>query len=65
MSKIAGILGVSVSWLLMGHGESPNGTAEIGRIRGDLDRVRRSLTEALVELDATAARLDGLEELDD
>ena len=61
MSTIAGILGVSVSWLLIGHGESPTADGELARIKGDLARVRRGLTDTLAEVDAMSARIDAIE----
>lgn len=62
LNKVAGVLGISLSWLIMGRGPEPLGDAtELGRLRADLSAARSRLDDVLNELvvlDQRLARLD-------
>ena len=55
---LAGVLGVTPTWLLMGHGIEPRGSSELDDVRQGLARVRQQLLDAVAEVDAMAQRLD-------
>ena len=58
VSKLAGMLGVSISWILMGRGVEPaHGATEIEQIRGDLDSIRARLDDVVNELAVLDQRL--------
>lgn len=60
MNTISGLLGVSLSWLLMGRGETaPDGT-DIESIGRDLLALKETLRIAMNELDRIALQLDSL-----
>jgi transcriptional regulator with XRE-family HTH domain len=63
VSKLAGMLGVSISWILMGRGVEPvSGPSDIDRVRNDLDSVRARLDDVVNELavlDQRLASIDG------
>ena len=62
VSKLAGMLGVSISWILMGRGVEPaHSTTEIEQIRGDLDAVRARLDDVVNELAVLDQRLASLD----
>ncbi len=56
--SLAGVLGVTPTWLLMGHGTEPREASELDDVRQGLARVHQQLTAALEEVDAMAQRLD-------
>lgn len=56
LATIAGILGVSLSWLMIGHGVGPNDD-EAAQLRGSLLALRRRLTHALNEVDQAVEML--------
>lgn len=63
VSKLAGMLGVSISWILMGRGVEPNGgVSDIERIRNDLDSVRARLDDVVNELAVLAQRLASVDD---
>lgn len=59
---IAGLLGVSISWLMMGRGEAPSEGADLDAIRLDVLALRRTLHGALQEVDLIVGRLGLLNE---
>jgi transcriptional regulator with XRE-family HTH domain len=58
LTALAGILGVSLSWLIVGHGDEPTSTDEFDEIKVSLSRVHAQLTDSLNEVDVLLARLD-------
>ncbi|MGA9278197.1 helix-turn-helix domain-containing protein [Ilumatobacter sp.] len=63
VSKLAGVLGVSISWILMGRGVEPNGGgSDIERIRADLDSVRARLDDVVNELAVLDQRLASVDD---
>lgn len=62
LNRLAGVLGVSLSWLIMGRGPDPLGdTTELERLRTDLSAARSLLDDVVNELaviDQRLARLD-------
>ena len=61
MTKLSGVLGVSLSWLIMGRGAEPSGEpTELQRVRGELDAARARLDDVVNELAALDQRLAGL-----
>lgn len=62
LNRVAGVLGVGLSWLLMGRGAEPIGEAgDLGRLRTDLTAARSRLDDVVNELavlDQRLARLD-------
>ena len=56
--SLAGVLGVSVSWLIVGHGDEPTASDEFDELKVALGRVQAQLTDSLNELDVLLARLD-------
>ncbi|MEP1124936.1 MAG: helix-turn-helix transcriptional regulator [Ilumatobacter sp.] len=59
--KVAGILGVSLSWLMMGHGVEPSARdTELESIRSDLRATQARLADALGELATLDVRLSAL-----
>lgn len=61
LSRIAGLLGVSLSWLIMGRGVEPSERdREIRQLQGSLGLARGRLSEVLTELDQLESRLAAL-----
>lgn len=60
LSGLAGILGVTPTWLLMGFGAQPTATDELLEIKAGLARVQSQLSDALAEVDSLSARLDAI-----
>ena len=58
LTALAGILGVSVSWLIVGYGYEPTSTDGINEIKVELSRVHARLTDALRDIEVLVARLD-------
>ncbi len=58
LTALAGILGVSLSWLIIGHGDQPIAPDDLDDIRVALARVHAQLTDGLNEVDVLLARLD-------
>lgn len=58
LTALAGILGVSLSWLIVGYGNEPTSTDELEDIKVALNRVQAQLTDTLNEVDVLVARLD-------
>lgn len=58
LTALAGILGVSLSWLIVGHGDEPTSTDDLDDMRVALGRVHAQLTDSLNEVDVLLARLD-------
>ena len=56
LDRIAGVLGVSLTWLVMGRGEAP-ADDELDEVRQELAVVRRTLQEALAAVDRMSMRL--------
>lgn len=50
LDRVAGVLGVSLSWLVMGWGEAPS-NEELDEVRRELADLRRSLQDALAAID--------------
>lgn len=61
LDTIAGLLGVSISWLMIGRGDAPSQGADLDGIRDDLVAVRHALQQVLRDVDSLAVRLGGLE----
>ncbi len=63
LNKVAGVLGISLSWLIMGRGPEPVGDpTELDRLRADLTAARSLLDDVVNELaviDQRLARFDG------
>jgi transcriptional regulator with XRE-family HTH domain len=57
LMALAGILGVSLSWLIVGHGDEPTAPDDLDDIRVALGRVHAQLTDSLNEVDVLLARL--------
>lgn len=64
LTALAGILGVSLSWLIVGHGNEPTPTDDLDEIRTALGAVRRQLTDTLNDVEAVMARLDNARSVD-
>lgn len=64
LSKLAGMLGVSISWILMGRGVEPSHpeSSDIDRIRLELDSVRARLDDVVNELAVLDQRLASVDE---
>lgn len=64
VSKLAGMLGVSISWILMGRGVEParGAATDIERIRLELDSVRAHLDDVVNELAVLDQRLASVDE---
>lgn len=59
--KVAGILGVSLSWLMIGHGVEPSERdTELESIRSDLRSTQARLADSLGELATLDVRLSAL-----
>ena len=58
LTALAGILGVNLSWLIVGHGDEPTSTDDLDDIKLALDRVHAQLTDSLNEVDVLLARLE-------
>ncbi len=58
LTALAGILGVSLSWLIVGHGDEPTSPDDLDEVRVALGRVHAQLTDSLNEVDVLLARLD-------
>lgn len=61
---LAGILGVSLSWLIVGHGDEPTSPDDLDEIRVALGRLHAQLTDSLNEVDVLVARLDSVRNRD-
>ena len=63
VSKLAGMLGVSISWILMGRGVEPvDHTSDIDQVRHELNSVRARLDDVVNELAVLDQRLASLDE---
>jgi transcriptional regulator with XRE-family HTH domain len=62
VSKLAGVLGVSMSWILMGRGIEPTNSSEIEQLRSELGSVRARLDDVVNELAVLDQRLGELDE---
>ncbi len=63
VSKLAGILGVSLSWILVGRGIEPHAAGdEITQIRAELRQARDRLDDVVSELAVIDKRLAELDE---
>lgn len=63
VSKLAGILGVSLSWILVGRGVEPAGADhEVAQIRAELHIARDRLNDVIAELADLDRRLASLGE---
>jgi HTH-type transcriptional regulator, cell division transcriptional repressor len=60
MATIAGLLGVSLSWLLMGHGQTAPEVDDVEALRAELLAVKETLRAVTGEIDRIALQLDGL-----
>ena len=58
LMALAGILGVSMSWLIVGHGDEPGSTDDLDEISVALGRVHAQLTDSLNEVEVLLARVD-------
>lgn len=64
LAALAGILGVSLSWLIVGHGDEPTSTGELDEVRVTLSRVQAQLVDTLNEVEVLVARLDKARDAD-
>jgi transcriptional regulator with XRE-family HTH domain len=64
LAALAGILGVSLSWLIVGHGDEPTSTDELDEINVALSRVQAQLTDTLNEVEVLVARLGNVRDAD-
>ncbi len=63
VSKLAGILGVSLSWILVGRGVEPLSAGDdITQIRAELRQARERLDDVVSELAVIDKRLDELDQ---
>lgn len=63
LNKVAGVLGIGLSWLIIGHGaEPPRDASELGRLRTDLAAARSRLDDVVNELTVLDQRLALLDE---
>lgn len=60
MATVAGLLGVSLSWLLMGHGQVAPEVVEVGALRAELLAVKETLRAATSEIDRIALQLESI-----
>lgn len=58
LTALAGILGVSLTWLIVGYGNEPTTTDDVDEIKVALGRVRAQLTDALNEVEVLVAQLE-------
>lgn len=58
LAALAGILGVSVSWLIVGYGSEPAPPDDLAEIRAALIRVQTQLIETLNDVELLTIRLD-------
>lgn len=58
LASLAGVLGVSVSWLMVGYGNEPTSTDDLDEMKVALGRVQAQLTDTLNEVEVLMARLD-------
>lgn len=64
LTALAGILGVSLSWLIVGHGSEPTTTDDLDEIKTALSAVRAQLTDTLRDVDTLMARVDDARSVD-
>jgi transcriptional regulator with XRE-family HTH domain len=64
LAALAGILGVSLSWLIVGHGDEPTSTDDLDEIKVALNRVQAQLVDTLNEVEVLAARVDDARDAD-
>ncbi|MCP3937456.1 MAG: helix-turn-helix domain-containing protein [Actinomycetia bacterium] len=63
LTKMAGSFGVSLSWLLIGHGMEPTANdVEVAEIKREIRQIRSQVVTVLEGLDALADRLDAVDE---
>lgn len=63
LNRLAGVLGISLSWLIMGRGTEPMvDSTELSRLRVDLTAARTRLDDVLNELTVIDQRLAQLDE---
>jgi transcriptional regulator with XRE-family HTH domain len=60
LAALAGILGVSVSWLIVGYGSEPTSPDDLQEIRAALSRVQTQLTDTLNDVELLMTRLDNV-----
>lgn len=60
MATMAGLLGVSLSWLLMGHGQTAPEGVDVEAMHKELLAVKETLRAASSEIDRIALQLEGL-----
>lgn len=61
LAMIAGVLGVSVGWLLSGEGEGVDAPLDEGAVSPDMTGVLNEMRELRVQISGTAERLARLE----
>lgn len=61
LAMIAGVLGVSVGWLLTGEGEGVSAPLDEGAVSPDMTGVLNEMRELRVQISGTAERLARLE----
>ncbi len=63
LNRLAGVLGISLSWLIMGRGVEPlTDSTELSRLRTDLVAARTRLDDVVNELTVIDQRLAQLDE---
>jgi len=61
LQMLAGILGVSLSWLLTGKGDGPDGPADVNELPEDLNLLLADLRELRPQMATSAERMARLE----
>jgi transcriptional regulator with XRE-family HTH domain len=60
LAALAGILGVSLSWLIVGYGSEPTSSDDLQEIKATLSRVQTQLTDTLNDVELLTTRLDNV-----
>jgi transcriptional regulator with XRE-family HTH domain len=60
LAALAGILGVSLSWLIVGYGSEPTLPDDLQEIKAALSRVQTQLTDTLNDVELLTTRLDNV-----
>lgn len=58
LAALAGILSVSLSWLIVGYGVEPSATDDFDEVRAAVSRLHTQLAESLREVEVLADRLN-------
>ena len=64
LAALAGILGVGLSWLIVGYGSEPTAGDSLDEVKAALARVQTQLSETLNDVELLVARLDNVRAAD-